>query len=136
MKKTLIIAISSAILFTGCSNTESSNVKSSNANTATPAMNNTHIANKYNRENSVSTGDIQNLGNDYNSVLAVAKAEQGKAKKVEGEWNTIRKLMKKAKKDHNAGNDDAAIKKLNKAIIHARLGVKQAADQANAGPRF
>lgn len=123
MKKTLIIAISSAILFTGCSNTESSNVKSSNANTATPAMNNAH-------------GYTQNLGDDYNSVLAVAKAEQGKAKKVEGEWNTIRKLMKKAKKDHNAGNDDAAIKKLNKAIIHARLGVKQAADQANAGPRF
>ena len=100
--------------------------------------NNTSIAQNYNRNNSVSTKDIQNAGGamSYASVLSAAKAEQAKAKKVGFEWNTIRKLFKAAGKDHKAGNDAAAIKKLQKSITHAKLGQQQAIDQANPSPRF
>jgi hypothetical protein len=140
MKKILLItavALSSAFIV-GCSNTDGDSTMRMDSHHAVKSekteVSNTSVAQKYNRENSVSTKDIQ--GKNYNFVLKATKAEQEKAKKVNGEWNTIRKLMKKAKKDHKAGNDSAAIKKLNKAISHAKLGQIQASDQKNATPRF
>ncbi|AYQ56205.1 hypothetical protein BTHERMOSOX_1164 [Bathymodiolus thermophilus thioautotrophic gill symbiont] len=72
----------------------------------------------------------------YATALKVAKSEQKKAKKVGMEWNTIRKLMKSAKKKAKAGNEKAAIKLLVTAAEHGRLGQQQAKDQVNAGPNF
>jgi hypothetical protein len=119
-------------------NGNSASVSKPSLSTST-VVRNTLSAHGYNRNNTVSTADIQKIGSSkmgYASVLAVAKAEQEKAKKAGFEWNTIRPLFKAAKKDHKAGNDSAAIKKLNKAIKHAKLGQQQAIDQKNAGPRF
>ena len=107
--------------------------------TTSTTTNNTLIANSYNRSNSVSNADIVKIGDktmSYNAVLNITKAEKKKAQKVGYEWNTIRKLIKAAGKDHKKGDDKSAIKKLNTAISHAKLGQKQAVIQKNAGPRF
>ncbi|CAC9594803.1 hypothetical protein [uncultured Gammaproteobacteria bacterium] len=72
----------------------------------------------------------------YATALKIAKAEQKKAKKVGMEWNTIRKLMKSAKKKSKAGDEKAAVKLLEMAAKHGRLGQQQAKDQAKAGPNF
>jgi uncharacterized protein (UPF0335 family) len=144
MKKILLttaIVLSTATATAGF-NPASHNWNDSSSMKAKPVakvVNNTMIANSYNRNNSVSTADIAKIGSNklgYTSILATVKAEQKKAQKAGFEWNTIRKLMKAAKKDQKAGNESAAIKKLNKAIIHAKLGQQQAIDQKNAGPRF
>ena len=116
MKKILsIIVITSAISITSCG---SSNTKDSKV---------------------VASADIVKIssnGSSYNAVLNMTKAEKKKAQKVGYELNTIRKLIKAAGKDHKKGDDKSAIKKLNTAISHAKLGQKQAVMQKNAGPRF
>lgn len=72
----------------------------------------------------------------YAVALKIAKAERKKAKKVGMEWNTIRKLMKSAKKKFKAGDEKAAIKLLMTAADHGKLGQQQAKDQINVGPHF
>lgn len=72
----------------------------------------------------------------YKSALKAAKSEQRKAKKAGFEWNTIRKLMKSAKKKNKAGDVKGAVKLLEIAKTHSILGQRQAKDQANAGPNF
>jgi uncharacterized protein YabN with tetrapyrrole methylase and pyrophosphatase domain len=141
MKKILLttaIVLSGAMMI-GCSGSDSNTKAESSSAKTSNSMNNTTIAQKYNRNNSTSTADIKKLGGNsssYAGALANAKAEQKKAQKAGFEWNTIRKLMKAAKKDQKAGNESAAVKKLNTAALHAKLGQQQAIDQKNAGPRF
>ncbi|SFV89359.1 hypothetical protein MNB_SUP05-SYMBIONT-7-426 [hydrothermal vent metagenome] len=72
----------------------------------------------------------------YKAALKAAKSEQRKAKKAGFEWNTIRKLMKSAKKKNKAGDVRGAVKLLKVAKEHGILGQKQARDQVNAGPNF
>jgi len=135
MKKILLLT-TAAFIFTGCSSTGSKEDTAS-VKSAKSAVNNTLVAHSYNRNNSVSTKDVKKIASSsYKASLNMANSAKKKAQAVGYEWNTIRKLIKKAGKDHKAGNDKAAIKKLNTAITHAALGVQQAKDQKNAAPRF
>ncbi|HIE78006.1 MAG TPA: hypothetical protein EYP92_04195 [Candidatus Thioglobus sp.] len=72
----------------------------------------------------------------YDALLADAKSEQSKAKALEFEWRDIGKFMKDAAKAQAAGDWATAQKLLTKAAEQGRLGQKQAADQANAGPSY
>ncbi len=100
----------------------------------------TNYANR-NGRNTVSIADIQAIANksagaSFDDMLKKAEAERQRAKSVAGEWNTVSKLIKAAKKDHKAGKKAAAMKKLQTAIDHARIGYDQALGQRGAGPRF
>jgi hypothetical protein len=72
----------------------------------------------------------------YDILLADAKSEQSKAKALGFEWRDIGKFMKSAKKAMDGGDWATAQKLLNKAAEQGRLGQKQAADQASAGPSY
>lgn len=94
-----------------------------------------------NGRNTVSMADIQAIakksaGVSFDDMLKKAEAERQRARSVAGEWNTVSKLIKAAKKDHKAGKKAAAMKKLQTAIDHARIGHDQALGQRGAGPRF
>jgi uncharacterized protein (UPF0335 family) len=141
MKKILLTTaiVLSGAMMVGCSGSDSNTKAESSSAKTSNSMNNTTIAQKYNRNNSTSTADIVKVGSSkqgYTSVLATVKAEQKKAQKAGFEWTTVRKLIKAAAKDQKAGNESAAVKKLNTAALHAKLGQQQAIDQKNAGPRF
>ena len=99
------------------------------------AMEHTH-----NWKDSPAISNVSNVSKvvsvSYKAALKAAKSEQRKAKKAGFEWNTIRKLMKSAKKKNKAGDVRGAVKLLKVAKEHGILGQKQARDQVNAGPNF
>ncbi len=158
--KNILFVITTALSLTAISSgfedssynwNNNSNSSKQHANTQMKAKNMStadSIYQKYNRNNTVSLADISDLGKystynhssshmmSYDDALADLKMERKKVKKVGFEWNTIGKLMKKAKKLHKKGNDNKAIKLLTTAKKHAMLGLEQAMEQANAGPRF
>lgn len=72
----------------------------------------------------------------YKAAVKAAKVEQKKARKLGFEWNTIKKLMKAAKKLHKKGDVKGSLKLVEEANKHGILGQRQAKDQENAGPNF
>ena len=79
-------------------------------------------------------GSMDSGSGDYASIIAEAKAENKKAKKVGGLWRDAGKIMKKAAKAHKAGDDAKAVKLAKKARFQGKMGQSQAADEKNAGP--
>ncbi len=75
-------------------------------------------------------------GPSYNELLAQAKAEMAKAKKMNYLWRDTGKLVKKAKAARADGDNPKAKKLLKKAIQQAKLAQKQAKEQANAKPVY
>jgi hypothetical protein len=69
----------------------------------------------------------------YTSALAEAKAELKKAKKVDGEWRDIGKFLKNADKAAKKGDYKTAMKLVKKSTFQAKMGQKQAAEQAGVG---
>ncbi len=69
----------------------------------------------------------------YEAAVAEAKAEQKKAKSVDGEWRDIGKFLKKADAAAKKGDYATATKLANKAAFQAKMGQEQAASQANVG---
>ncbi len=62
--------------------------------------------------------------------LAHAEAARKKAASVGGEWRDIKKILKKAKKAHKAGNDAKCLKLATKARRQGELGYAQALREA------
>lgn len=70
---------------------------------------------------------------EYEKALAAAKAAQKKAAGVNGAWNPIGGLLKKADASAKAGDYAAATKTAKKAEWQANTGYQQAMEQKNAG---
>lgn len=68
--------------------------------------------------------------------IAVASAENKKAKKVGFEWRDTGKMIKKAEKLNAKGKSKDSIALAKKAKEQALNAQQQAKDQANAGPNF
>ncbi|HEC12020.1 MAG TPA: hypothetical protein ENI80_02020 [Acidiferrobacteraceae bacterium] len=75
-------------------------------------------------------------GPSYKELLAQAKTEMAKAKKVDHLWRDTGKLVKKAKAARADSNTPKAKKLLKKAITQAKLAQVQAKDQAGAKPAY
>jgi len=79
---------------------------------------------------------------DYNKARTNAVALADKADAVDGEWTSIRfkknkeALIPTADKAAKKGDFSKAVALLKQAQEQALLGMQQAADQKNAGPRF
>ncbi len=74
--------------------------------------------------------------NDAKGAIAAAEHETKRAAKKLYEWRDTKKIIKKAKKALKAGDYDKAVKLAGKAKLQSTLALKQAAQQANAGPHF
>lgn len=72
--------------------------------------------------------------NDATGAIAAAEHETSRAAKKFYEWRDTKKIIKKAKAALKAGDFDKAVKLANKAKAQSSMALKQAAEQANAGP--
>lgn len=72
----------------------------------------------------------------YAELVANAKTEMANAKKMKYLWRDTGKILKKAEKEHKAGDEAKAKKLARKALDQALLAQKQAKEQANPKVRF
>lgn len=68
---------------------------------------------------------------EFKDTVAMAEAEMKKAKKADFLWRDTGKVLKKAKKAHKNGDTAKAMKGAKKALMQAKLAIKQSKDQAN-----
>lgn len=74
--------------------------------------------------------------NDVDIAIQEAVAAIDKAKSVGGEWRDSRKLIDKAQKAAEAGDEKKALKIAHDAKLQGELGYEQALSQKDAKPAF